>query len=53
MSIKTYYMHLRCNNEKTYDSCIALSRLNAAKYFANKKQIPLKKWLKIYFIPKN
>ena len=31
---------------------IATSRLNAAKYFANKKQISLKNWLKIYFIPK-
>jgi hypothetical protein len=43
---------LRCNNEKTGDWFLSSSRLEAAKYFAHKKRIPLKEWLKIYKLQK-
>lgn len=43
---------LRKPNEKTGDWFLGNSRLQAAKYFANKKRISLKDWLKIYYIPK-
>ena len=52
MSIKLYYSYLKCNNEKTGDSILASSRLNAAIHFADKKKIALKDWLNIYSIPK-
>lgn len=44
---KTYYAYNRTCMEK-FDSCIAFSRLSAAKIFAAKKQIGLKDWLEIY-----
>ena len=47
-----YLAYLKNPIEKTGDWFIGSSRLQAAKYFANKKQISLKNWLKIYYIPK-
>jgi len=44
---KTYYAYNRTHMEKI-DSCVAFSRLSAAKIFAEKKRISLKDWLKIY-----
>lgn len=47
-----YLAYLRNPDEKTGDWFIGNSRLQAAKYFANKKRINLKDWLKIYYISK-
>ena len=44
-----YYAYNRICMEKI-DSCIALSRLNAAKSFAAKKKISIKEWLEIYTV---
>lgn len=52
MILKNYKSYLKINDEKTGDSIDGTSRLNAAKYFAAKKNIPLKEWIKIYYIPK-
>lgn len=52
MNYKKYYSILKCNGEKTGDWFFSHSRLEAAQYFAVKKQIPLKKWLEIYKISK-
>ena len=49
---KRYYVHLRCNDEKTGDYIDSSSRLVAAEHFANKKRIDLKDWLKIYKLSK-
>jgi len=43
----TYYAYNRICMEKI-DSCLAYSRINAAKHFAAKKKISLKQWLEIY-----
>lgn len=48
--MKNYYVYLKCNFEKTGDSIESNSRLDAAKYFSKKKQIPLKNWLNIYTV---
>lgn len=45
--MKTYYAYSRSCMEKI-DSCQAISRKDAAKKFAAKKQISLKDWLGIY-----
>lgn len=45
--MKTYYAYSRSCMEKI-DSCQAFSRKEAAKKFADKKQISLKDWLGIY-----
>lgn len=44
---KTYYAYNRVCMEKI-DSCVAFTRIGAAKMFAAKKQISLKDWLKIF-----
>lgn len=44
---KKFYAYNRTHMEKL-DSCMAFSRLAAAKIFAAKKQISLRDWLKIY-----
>jgi len=50
--MKKYCAILRSCNEKTGDCHYAFSRLAAAKYFAAKKLISLKDWLKIYQVTK-
>lgn len=49
-----YLVIMKSCNEKTGDWVIGLlnSRLAAANYFAKKKMISLKDWLKIYTISK-
>jgi len=47
ISPETYYAYSRSCMEKI-DSCVAFSRISAARTFADKKQISLKNWLKIY-----
>lgn len=44
---KTYYAYSRVCMEK-FDSCVAFSRLGAAKIFAARKNISMKDWLNIY-----
>lgn len=44
------YVYLKSGLEKTGDSIKSNSRLKAAKYFADKKRIPLKLWLNIYTV---
>lgn len=44
----TYHCYMLCDMEKTGDWVMTTSRLSAAKYFAKKKNISLKEWLKIY-----
>ena len=53
MYMQKFYVHLKCNDELTGNSRIAPSRYLAAIHFANKKQISLKDWLKIYTIHKH
>jgi len=50
--MKTYYAHLKVNNEKTGDYVISECRLKAAEFFSQKKLISLKDWLSLYSIPK-
>lgn len=45
----TYTAHQSTTLE-WYDACLATSRLNAAKHFAEKKKLSLKDWLKIYTV---
>lgn len=37
-------------NQETIGRTVSSSRLNAAKYFATQKQLPLKEFLKIFSI---
>lgn len=48
--MKKYYVYLKCNFEKTGDYIESDTRLESAKHFADKKQIPLKDWLSIYTV---
>ena len=38
------------SRQEIINRVVSLSRLEAAKYFANKKQLPLKSFLKIYSV---
>lgn len=35
-------------NQETINRTVSTSRLNAAKYFAERKQLPLKEFLKVF-----
>ncbi len=48
--MKKYYSYLKYNNEKTCDQVYAPNRIEAVKYFALKKLIKVKDWLKIYTV---
>lgn len=51
--MKSYGFYSRADNTKEVISrTIAISRLRAAEYFAKKKAMPLKSFLKIYTITK-
>lgn len=48
-----YYFYSR--NDKTQEpimTCVTFSRLKAAKYFAERKQLPLKVFLSIFGVSK-
>jgi len=49
--MKRYYFHSRIDaTQEPIAKCIAYTRLKAAKIFSNRKQLPLKKFLKIYAV---
>jgi hypothetical protein len=51
--MKVYYYHSRVDiNKEPLSKTMAVSRYNAAKYFAERKQLSLKSFLLIYQVPK-
>ena len=51
--MKVYYYHSRVDiNKEPLSKTMAASRYNAAKYFAERKQLSLKSFLLIYQVPK-
>ncbi len=48
--MKIYYAYLKTGLERTGDFYICGGRKAAAEYFANKKRIALKDWLKSYTV---
>lgn len=48
--MKIYYAYLKTGLERTGDFYICSGRKAAAEYFANKKRIALKDWLKSYTV---
>jgi hypothetical protein len=51
MLLKNYKCLLK-NSKEAIDNVNGVNRLDAARMFACKKQIPLKEWLKIYTVSK-
>lgn len=52
MYLPYYYIKNDPSKEKLGQCLLPLSRLGAAKYFASRKQLPLKEFLKIFSISK-
>ena len=51
--MKVYYYHSRVDtNKEPLSITMAMSRYNAAKHFAERKQLSLKSFLSIYQVPK-
>jgi hypothetical protein len=49
---KYYFYSRRDQNQEAIDSVRAFSRMQAAKYFANRKQMDLKTFLSIFAVSK-
>ena len=45
-----FYAYMKCNDEKTGDTIVTLDQSEAEEYFAQKKQIPVEDWKKIYYV---